>query len=151
MRATQLQELIFKNGQAGITKAAVSIVFDNTDPSNCPNGYEGCREITVTRIIAVGGGAKNKHLINGKHPKSAKAVADLFGSIQMNVNNANFLIMQGEITKMLNMKPAEVRLKAPKKKFIFQFPSNGFFFFFHCIDFVEDRRGLGYQFVRDQT
>lgn len=101
-----MQELIFKNGQAGITKASVTIVFDNTDPDNCPVGYENCREITVSRQVCVGGG-KNKYFINGRTVIN-KRVADLFCSIQMNVNNPNFLIMQGRITKVLNMKPMEV-------------------------------------------
>jgi structural maintenance of chromosome 2 len=28
--------------------------------------------------------------------------------VQLNINNPNFLIMQGKITKVLNMKPAEI-------------------------------------------
>ena len=35
-------------------------------------------------------------------------VQDLFRSVQLNVNNPHFLIMQGRITKVLNMKPPEV-------------------------------------------
>ena len=31
VRANSLQELVYKQGQAGITKATVSIVFDNRD------------------------------------------------------------------------------------------------------------------------
>ncbi|RWW64574.1 hypothetical protein BHE74_00028179 [Ensete ventricosum] len=76
VRATNLQELVYKQGQAGITKATVSIVFDNSDRSRSPLGYEDCPEITVTR--------------------------------QLNVNNPHFLIMQGRITKVLNMKPPEI-------------------------------------------
>lgn len=37
-----------------------------------------------------------------------KKVHDLFGSVQLNVNNPHFLIMQGRITKVLNMKPPEI-------------------------------------------
>ncbi|XP_029125810.1 structural maintenance of chromosomes protein 2-2 [Cajanus cajan] len=33
VRASNLQELVYKQGQAGITKATVSIVFDNSDRS----------------------------------------------------------------------------------------------------------------------
>ena len=33
---------------------------------------------------------------------------NLFHSVQLNVNNPHFLIMQGRITKVLNMKPAEI-------------------------------------------
>jgi structural maintenance of chromosome 2 len=35
-------------------------------------------------------------------------VANLFQSVQLNVNNPHFLIMQGKITKVLNMKPPEI-------------------------------------------
>ena len=31
VRAANLQELVYKNGQAGVTKATVSITFDNRD------------------------------------------------------------------------------------------------------------------------
>lgn len=105
VRATSLQELVYKNGQAGITKASVTIVFDNSDRDNCPMGYEKCKEISVTRQVIVGG--KNKYWINGKVVLNKK-VTDLFCAVQMNVNNPNFLIMQGRITKVLNMKPIEV-------------------------------------------
>lgn len=40
--------------------------------------------------------------------KIAQRVSDLFCSVQLNVNNPNFLIMQGKITKVLNMKPIEI-------------------------------------------
>lgn len=52
-------------------------------------------------------GGKNKYLINGINVQN-KRVSDLFCSVQLNVNNPHFLIMQGRITKVLNMKPAEV-------------------------------------------
>lgn len=35
-------------------------------------------------------------------------VQNLFQSVQLNINNPHFLIMQGRITKVLNMKPPEV-------------------------------------------
>lgn len=105
VRATSLQELVYKGGQCGVTKATVTIIFDNTNPHQSPIGYEKCREITVARQVVVGG--KNKYMINGKVVLNKK-VADLFCSIQLNINNPNFLIMQGRITKVLNMKPEEV-------------------------------------------
>nr|GLL21051.1 structural maintenance of chromosomes protein 2-1-like [Ipomoea trifida] len=105
VRASNLQELVYKQGQAGITKATVSIVFDNSDRSRSPLGYEDCPEITVTRQIVVGG--RNKYLING-HLAQPNRVQNLFHSVQLNVNNPHFLIMQGRITKVLNMKPPEV-------------------------------------------
>lgn len=46
-------------------------------------------------------------MINGSTVQS-KRVNDLFNSVQLNVNNPHFLVMQGGITKVLNMKPPEV-------------------------------------------
>lgn len=105
MRAGSLQDLIYKNGQAGVTKATVTINFDNSDKNQSPVGYETCREITISRQIVVGG--KNKYMINGKNAQN-KQVHDLFCTVQLNINNPNFLIMQGRITKVLNMKPPEI-------------------------------------------
>ena len=33
VRVDKLQDLVYKSGAAGVTKASVTIVFDNTDPS----------------------------------------------------------------------------------------------------------------------
>ncbi|KAI3955504.1 hypothetical protein MKW98_028449 [Papaver atlanticum] len=105
VRASNLQELVYKQGQAGITKATVSVVFQNSDSNRSPLGYEDHSEITVTRQIVVGG--RNKYLINGRVAQP-KQVQNLFHSVQLNVNNPHFLIMQGRITKVLNMKPPEI-------------------------------------------
>lgn len=64
VRANSLQELVYKQGQAGVTKATVSIVFDNAEKENSPVGYEHLDEITVTRQLVIGG--RSKYLINGK-------------------------------------------------------------------------------------
>lgn len=105
VRAGSLQDLVYKSGQAGITKASVTIKFDNSDRANGPLGYEQYEEITVTRQTIVGG--KNKYLINGTNVTN-KRVMDMFCSVGLNVNNPHFLIMQGRITKVLNMKPPEI-------------------------------------------
>jgi len=99
-----LQELVYKQGQAGVTKATVTIVFNNSDTSSSPVGYESHKQITVTRQVVIGG--KNKYMING-HTVQQSQVQNLFHSVQLNVNNPHFLIMQGRITKVLNMKPIE--------------------------------------------
>ena len=52
-------------------------------------------------------GGRNKYWINGTVQQPGK-VQNLFQSVQLNVNNPHFLIMQGRITKVLNMKPEEV-------------------------------------------
>ena len=105
VRAANLQDLVYKQGQAGITKASVTIVFDNLDMKGSPVGYEGDKKLCVTREVVVGG--RNRYLINGKGAQ-ASSVANLFQSVQLNVNNPHFLIMQGRITKVLNMKPPEI-------------------------------------------
>lgn len=104
VRAGSLQDLIYRSGQTGINKATVSITFDNRT-GRSPTGFENFEEITVTRQVVVGG--KNKYLINGTTVQN-KRVQDLFCSVGLNVNNPHFLIMQGRVTKVLNMKPPEV-------------------------------------------
>jgi structural maintenance of chromosome 2 len=55
--------------------------------------------------IAVGN--ISKYLLNG-HKSTLQNLQTLFQSVQLSINNPNFLIMQGKITKVLNMKPAEI-------------------------------------------
>jgi structural maintenance of chromosome 2 len=105
VRAGNLSELVYKQGQAGVNKATVTVVFNNEDEANSPVGYEQCSEVTVTRQVLLGG--KSKYLINGRNSPAGQ-VQNLFHSVQLNVNNPHFLIMQGRITKVLNMKPHEI-------------------------------------------
>ncbi|KAL2208830.1 RecF/RecN/SMC N terminal domain-containing protein [Sarocladium strictum] len=105
VRAQNLQDLIYKRGQAGVTKASVTIVFDNRDKKKSPIGFEEYATISVTRQIVLGG--TSKYLING-HRAQQQTVQNLFQSVQLNINNPNFLIMQGKITKVLNMKAVEI-------------------------------------------
>ncbi|KAM0749892.1 RecF/RecN/SMC protein [Meredithblackwellia eburnea MCA 4105] len=105
VRASNLIDLIYKRGQAGVTRASVTIVFDNSDKSKAPVGFENMAEISVTRQIALNG--TSKYLICG-HRSTQNAVQNLFQSVQLNINNPNFLIMQGKITKVLNMRPQEI-------------------------------------------
>lgn len=116
VRATNLQDLVYKRGQTGITKASVTIVFNNSNSSSSPFGYQDQNQISITRQVIVGGmgsnsgsnnsAIKNKYMING-HVVQQKALENLFQSVQLNINNPHFLIMQGQITKVLNMKPPE--------------------------------------------
>lgn len=105
VRASNLQDLIYKRGQAGVTKASVTIMFDNLEISKSPIGFENSPKISVTRQIILGG--SSKYLVNG-HKAQQQTVLNLFQSVQLNINNPNFLIMQGKITKVLNMKPSEI-------------------------------------------
>ncbi|CAG8742515.1 18492_t:CDS:10, partial [Racocetra fulgida] len=85
------QYLIYKRGQTGVNKASVTIVFNNEDRENSP--------------IILGG--QSKYIVNG-HRAQQNVVQNLFQSVQLNINNPHFLIMQGKITKVLNMKPPEI-------------------------------------------
>ena len=105
MRAENLNALIYKSGQAGVTKATVTLIWDNTDAGQSPHGYESHAQITVTRQIVLGG--RSKYMINGTTAQLQR-VMNLYHSVQLNVNNPHFLIMQGRIAKVINMKPVEV-------------------------------------------
>ena len=41
------QELVYKQGQAGVTRASVTICFNNKDKKGSPVGYESYDEISV--------------------------------------------------------------------------------------------------------
>ncbi|KAI6660202.1 Structural maintenance of chromosomes protein 2-like [Oopsacas minuta] len=105
VRASSLQDLVYKSGQTGVTKATVTITFDNTDKAQSPMGYHWKDSITITRQVVIGG--KNKYLIDGVMATPGR-IHDLFTSVQLNIQNPHFLIMQGRITKVLNMKPPEI-------------------------------------------
>ncbi|KAF8621947.1 hypothetical protein AX15_007380 [Amanita polypyramis BW_CC] len=49
----------------------------------------------------------SKYLLNG-HKAQQGQIQTLFQSVQLNINNPNFVIMQGRITKVLNMRPQEI-------------------------------------------
>lgn len=53
MRVNNLQELVYKQGQARVTKASVSLVFNNKDKEESPPGYEAQDEIIVTRQVEI--------------------------------------------------------------------------------------------------
>lgn len=40
IRVENLQELIYNGGNSSVTKASVSLIFDNKDKSSSPPGYE---------------------------------------------------------------------------------------------------------------
>jgi structural maintenance of chromosome 2 len=67
VRVDNLQELVYKQGQSRVTKASVTVVFDNTDKERSPEGYKHCDEITVTRQIAIGN--RGKYLIMASLPR----------------------------------------------------------------------------------
>ncbi|NXC70270.1 SMC2 protein, partial [Anhinga anhinga] len=105
VRATTMQDLVYKNGQAGIHKATVSITFDNSDKKQSPLGFEANEEIIITRQVIIGG--KTKYLVNGVNTSNSR-VQDLFCSVGLNVNNPHFLIMQVLCASLKKSKRIEI-------------------------------------------
>ena len=105
LRAENLQGLIYKGGQSGVSKASVEIIFNNMNKAASPVNYHEFDHISVMRQIT--SGSVSKYFIND-HPANQTRVQNLFHSIQLNVNNPHFLIQQGRITKILNMHPPEI-------------------------------------------
>lgn len=105
LRVQSMEELIHKRGQAGVTSAAVTAVLDNSDPLLSPPMYQGCKTITVTRQISVGG--RDRFFING-HPRKMNEVQKLFQEARLNPLRPHFIVMQGRVTKIINMKPKEL-------------------------------------------
>jgi chromosome segregation ATPase len=116
VRASNLLDLIYKRGQAGITRASVTIVFDNSNKELAPVGFENMPEISVTRqvrlpfshsvespteafFLQISVNGQSKYLICG-HRSTQQAVQNLFQSVQLNINNPNFLIMQGPLLSL---------------------------------------------------
>ena len=69
VRVTNLQELIYKRGNAGIDKASVTIIFDNRDKSCGPPSMIQEDKIIVTRQVYDG---TSKYILNGKKIEGAK-------------------------------------------------------------------------------
>lgn len=104
VRVSNLNELINNKGNTGITKASVTIVFDNRDKKNSPVGCDEYNEITVTRTIFQG---KSKFFLNG-YASTQDQIKNLFQGIQMNIDNPHFLILQGKIAQVVRMKPIDL-------------------------------------------
>ncbi|KAG9396351.1 Structural Maintenance Chromosome protein 2, SMC2 [Carpediemonas membranifera] len=104
MRVTNYQELIYKSGAQHVSSASVTLVFGG-DPTTFPRPYQDREELTVTRKTILSG--TSKYLINGKNA-TQKAVHDLFQSVGLNVNQPQFLVMQGKIAQILGMKPDQI-------------------------------------------
>ncbi len=114
-----MQELIYKGGNDFVKKAYVSITFKSLNKNN----HE---ETKITRQVffnninffliifklisnsqILSESKSNEYFINEKK-STALDIYNFLNSIQLNVNTPNFLIMQGQVTKVVNMKPIEV-------------------------------------------
>ena len=107
VRADDTRDLIYKNGNAGIQRASVTLEFVNDDEASAPPGYsvEDFPEISIARQVICGG--KQKFFLNGRIAQQSTIKA-FFHSVSMNVDNPHFLVLQGTVHKLLNMKPVEV-------------------------------------------
>jgi len=74
VRVSNLQELIYKQGNAGVNKASVTIIFDNSNKKTSPQTLIGEDKIVITRSIFDG---KSKYVLNGK-VETADKIKSLF-------------------------------------------------------------------------
>lgn len=51
IRADNNEDLVFRKGQSGVTKATVTITFDNQNPKQKPLGYENDKTIVIRRQV----------------------------------------------------------------------------------------------------
>jgi structural maintenance of chromosome 2 len=84
-----------------VSKASVTIVFDNKDKMQSPASMREFDQIVVTRSIQ---DQLSKYIINGKRIEAAK-VRNMFQQVQLNIQAPHFLIMQGKVAKVCQMKP----------------------------------------------
>jgi structural maintenance of chromosome 2 len=63
IRVEKMQELVYNGGKSGVSKASVTLKFENKDKNMSPPNYIDCESITVTRTIE---NNKVKCFINGK-------------------------------------------------------------------------------------
>lgn len=99
MRVLNLKELININRKECI----VTIVFDNSEKSRSPAGYESYDFIEISRSHDSEG--KSKHKING-HNATKSSIENLCKSI--GITN-DFIVMQGQITKIINMRSPDLK------------------------------------------
>lgn len=99
MRVSNLKELI----NIGRKECTVTLIFDNTEKKSSPGGYEGYDTIEVSRSLDHEG--KSKYRLNG-HNATKTSIDSLCKSI--GITN-NFIVMQGQITKIVNMKSVDLK------------------------------------------
>lgn len=99
MRVSSLKELINIHRK----DCSVTLIFNNSDKSCSPSGYEDHDIIEVSRSLDFE--AKSKYRING-HNCTKNTIEKLCKSI--GITN-DFIVMQGHITKILNMKNSELQ------------------------------------------
>lgn len=99
MRVSNLKELININRK----ECTVSIIFDNSEKNKSPAGYESYETIEISRSLDFEG--KSKYKLNG-HNSTKNSIENLCKSI--GITN-DFIVMQGHITKIINMKNSDLK------------------------------------------
>lgn len=108
VRATTMQDLIYKSGHAGVNQATVTIIFDNSVKSKSPEIYKHLDTISITRKIVKKASCKSFYYINGGSSTSTQ-VKSMFKSIGLNIENPEtFFVGQGKITKIVGFKPEDI-------------------------------------------
>ncbi|KAK6089489.1 hypothetical protein P3W45_001488 [Vairimorpha bombi] len=85
----------------------VTLILSNTDKNKSPEGYKDYNEIVLARSIDSTG--KSKYFLNN-HSCSLNTINKFCSSMNINSEKGEFffIIMQGHITKVLNMKSREI-------------------------------------------
>ncbi|KAI5182504.1 structural maintenance of chromosome 2, partial [Pancytospora epiphaga] len=99
MRVSSLRELI----NISRKECSVTLTFNNKDKALSPAGYEHYDVIEVTRSLS--GDGKSKFKMNG-HNCARSSVEMMCKSVGI---TSDFMVMQGRITKIINMKGSELR------------------------------------------
>ena len=86
-----------------MTKAEVTLIFDNHDKKRSPQQFLSCDKVIISRLVADG---KSKYTLNGR-TEAADKIKAMFMGIQLNVNNPHFMVMQGRIAQVIDMKPLQ--------------------------------------------
>lgn len=105
IRASRLQDLIYKDGKNVGKTAKVEITFGT---KNIKDGFLKSKILNglcITRKILWNG--KNKYLFNGQQIEPSK-ILNFFYSINININNPHFLVRQGHIMKVSQMTSFEL-------------------------------------------
>lgn len=105
VRAEDQRDLIFKNGNAGIQKATVTIEFENSDPSPPEFPRSVYPTITIQRQILTN--QTSKFLLNGR-TVAVNDIRKFFQNIGLNVDNPHFMVLQGTVHKLIGMKSQEI-------------------------------------------
>ncbi|CDI74305.1 structural maintenance of chromosomes protein, putative [Eimeria praecox] len=96
VRVARLEDLVYKQGQAGITKATVTIKLKNdpNEPNNpLPPPYRDMREISITRQIIIG---KITKVINMKPKELLGLIEEVSGTRMYEVKRENAVKLVGK-------------------------------------------------------